>query len=77
MLPETSFENALLVAERVRKGVSDANPGVIEGGSQASRVTISLGVAEATAADSLETLIERADAALYRSKLRGRNCVSR
>ncbi len=77
MLPETSFENALVVAERVRKGVCDAGPGLVDGAGQLSPVTISLGVAEATEADSLESLIERADAALYRSKLRGRNCVSR
>ena len=75
MLPDTTFENALMVAERVRKGVADINAGEVA--DQGSPVTISLGVAEADAADSLETLIERADAALYRSKLRGRNRVSR
>ncbi|MDH3647677.1 MAG: GGDEF domain-containing protein [Gammaproteobacteria bacterium] len=75
MLPDTTFENALMVAERVRKGVSISRGAEIE--SDASPVTVSLGVAEADPADSLETLIERADAALYRSKLRGRNRVSR
>lgn len=75
MLPDTTFENALMVAERVRKGVEESNTGQLDDGS--APVTISMGVAESDAADSLETLIERADAALYRSKLRGRNRVSR
>lgn len=75
LLPDTTFENALMVAERVRKGVSDAKSSDIEGA--ASSVTISLGVAQADSADSLETLFERADEALYRSKLRGRNRVCR
>ncbi|MBT8144245.1 MAG: GGDEF domain-containing protein, partial [Gammaproteobacteria bacterium] len=79
MLPETSFEDALKVAERVRNGVASSNPGIVveEALGDDAPVTISLGVAEATEADSLESLIERADSALYRSKLRGRNCVSR
>ncbi len=74
MLPDTTFENALVVAERVRSGVAASNTAEIEGAI--SPVTVSLGVAESDSADSLETLIERADAALYRSKLRGRNRVS-
>ena len=75
MLPNTSFENALMVAERVRKGVAESNAKDTE--VEGTPVTISLGVAEADPADSLESLIERADSALYRSKLRGRNRVSR
>lgn len=74
MLPDTTFENALIVAERVRNGVAKSNTAEIEGA--VSAVTVSLGVAESDAGDSLETLIERADSALYRSKLRGRNRVS-
>ena len=40
--------------------------------------TISIGVAETTPeVRSAETLLRRADAALYRAKQQGRNCVSR
>jgi diguanylate cyclase len=39
-------------------------------------VTLSIGVAEASALDSDETLLKRADQALYRAKAAGRNGVS-
>lgn len=39
-------------------------------------MTLSIGVAEATGNDSEETLLERADAALYRRKMAGRNGAS-
>jgi diguanylate cyclase len=39
-------------------------------------MTLSIGVAEATERDSEETLLKRADAALYRTKSAGRNGVS-
>ena len=39
------------------------------------RVTLSIGAAEATAFDTAQTLLERADAALYRVKESGRNGV--
>ena len=38
-------------------------------------VTVSLGVAQARAGDDAETLIRRADMALYEAKTAGRNCV--
>ncbi len=75
LLPDTTFEDALNVAERVRNGVEQNNAGQV--GTEGAALTVSLGVAEADTADSLESLLERADAALYRSKLRGRNRVSR
>ena len=39
-------------------------------------MTLSIGVAEATGSDTEETLLKRADAALYRAKAAGRNGVS-
>ena len=39
-------------------------------------VTASFGIAEATGDERLDALIERADAALYRSKRAGRNCCT-
>ena len=39
-------------------------------------MTISLGVAAMTSEDALEGLLDRADAALYRAKLAGRDCVA-
>jgi len=39
-------------------------------------ITLSIGVAEASADDTEEKLLKRADAALYRAKGNGRNCVA-
>jgi PleD family two-component response regulator len=38
------------------------------------KVTISLGITLVRSQDTVETLIQRADALLYRSKTAGRNC---
>jgi len=69
LLPSASEQNALLVAERVRRRVEckvlrpDRRP-----------VTISVGAACAPAhGDSAELLVRRADVTLYRSKRSGRN----
>ena len=70
LLPETSLEDALLVAERIRKAAQALE--------KPCPVTVSMGVAHLTPADvGIETLLERADAALYRAKARGRNQVER
>lgn len=71
LLPGAALEDARTCAERARWAVlraTDADPG-------APKVTVSAGVAAAEAEDTLETLIARADDALYRAKLGGRNRV--
>ena len=71
------FENASLdvardLAERIRIRVL-GDPFVED--SLKLYVTVSLGVAEAREGDDAETLIQRADMALYEAKNAGRNCV--
>jgi PleD family two-component response regulator len=39
------------------------------------RITVSIGVTASTAADTVSTMLRRADAALYTAKHAGRNCV--
>lgn len=74
VLPETSAANACILAERLREMVQQTEFG---SGSQALRVTISLGVAEqTTSCHTLEMLIKAADDALYSSKRNGRNMVT-
>ena len=71
LLPDTDLDAALLTAERVRRGITRTSRQL-----ERHPLTISLGVAAMTREDSLEALIDRADAALYRAKLAGRDCVA-
>lgn len=74
ILPGTDAERALDVAERIRKRIAKlaiAVPG------DTIQITASIGVASITAGESAQTLVARADVALYRAKDNGRNrCVS-
>jgi diguanylate cyclase len=72
LLPETGLKNALLVAENFRKHVEET--AIIHQGADI-RVTVSLGVSGYAPGDSSETLLERADRALYQAKRTGRNKV--
>jgi diguanylate cyclase (GGDEF)-like protein len=72
LLPETNLESARIVAERLRQSIT-SDSFATEAGPL--RITISIGVAEASDSDTLSTLIERADTALYEAKRAGRNCV--
>ncbi|MFP4683168.1 MAG: diguanylate cyclase [Ectothiorhodospira sp.] len=72
LLPETTLQEAMKIAERVRRRVAEEAPCV-----QGVRlpVTVSLGVAAAHGYVDPASLMERADRALYQAKLRGRNRV--
>ncbi len=74
ILLDTDANGAAYFAERLRRQVADR---VVEHDDLELSVTISIGVAELdpTVPDH-GTWIERADAALYRSKAGGRNCVT-
>ncbi len=74
LLPETSVENAVGIAERLRERVSEASPGEIDG-KELPKVTVSIGVNEFKPGDSLESVIASADSAMYLAKKAGRNCV--
>jgi diguanylate cyclase (GGDEF)-like protein len=69
LLPETRLEDAMLVAENIRKKVEDCNY------SPVPVVTVSLGVAGYQLGDTPETLVKKADEALYAAKEAGRNRV--
>lgn len=74
LLPETDSMQALEVAERLRKAV--ATTGIpIEDGAVV-HLTVSTGIATANDSDiTVETLLERADKALYEAKRSGRDKV--
>ncbi|HJV64890.1 MAG TPA: diguanylate cyclase [Geomonas sp.] len=74
VLPETTAENACLLAERLREVVADTE---LEVEGERLRITISLGVAEqGPDCQTLDKLIQLADDALYASKRNGRNRVT-
>ncbi|MFT3736326.1 MAG: diguanylate cyclase [Rhodocyclaceae bacterium] len=72
LLPQTGIRDALQVSERLRILLA-ANPVATSAG--AVPVTLSGGVAQWHAGESLDELIARADAALYRAKTGGRNAI--
>lgn len=72
LLPETELAQAIQIAERLRKSVSELKFNTSSG---QVRVTVSVGVAVLEKDDNLETLIKKADKALYRAKEVGRNNV--
>ncbi|MGB9641202.1 MAG: diguanylate cyclase [Anaerolineales bacterium] len=73
LLPETNLDEALSVAERLRSQVANLSLPLENG--EIIRVTLTAGVADLLPGDTLKTLIERADQALYRAKQAGKNRV--
>ncbi|MBQ0935264.1 GGDEF domain-containing protein [Ideonella paludis] len=72
LMPETAAEQALEVAERMRKAVM-AQPLSARAGGEP--VTTSVGVATVPPGMDGEQALHAADRALYEAKRRGRNCV--
>ena len=75
LLPDTPGEGAVALAESLRTAFCKTR--IKRGAKQdmSEPVTISIGVAEAVAGESLEQAVGRADTALYQAKNAGRNCV--
>jgi diguanylate cyclase (GGDEF)-like protein len=73
ILPETSIDQAFVVAERIRSIIFEETHDTEEGAGL--RVTISIGLANLDDAQDRASLITAADKALYLAKEAGRNCV--
>jgi diguanylate cyclase (GGDEF)-like protein len=73
LMPETTIEQARLVAERIRARWEDS-PTNLDG--ELIRSTISIGIAEASLSDNtFDDMFRRADRMLYKAKDAGRNQV--
>ena len=66
LLPGTNSTDAAAVAERIRAGVA----------SRLQSFSVSVGLAARVNGDSMDSIIRRADEALYRAKQEGRNAVA-
>jgi diguanylate cyclase len=70
----TPVESASLAVERIRAAVAAHDWSSTSVLPADVRVTVSAGVATCVSGESVETLVARADAALYQAKDAGRNC---
>jgi diguanylate cyclase (GGDEF)-like protein len=70
VLPQTSCDDAVRIAERIEHALN---------GLVVSRfalpITLSIGLTMATPGESAVSMLDRADAALYKAKRAGRNCT--
>jgi diguanylate cyclase (GGDEF)-like protein len=74
LFPETDMEQAFVVANRIRESVAGTRLQLKEGRSEGR--TVSIGVAVLSDdTPSIKDLIDRADKAMYRAKLQGKNRV--
>jgi diguanylate cyclase (GGDEF)-like protein len=76
VLPNTEINAAYLLAEKLRNAVEQCT--LTNDNGNAEKITISLGVSSyPSLAYSKKELIDAADSALYQSKAKGRNMVTR
>ena len=76
ILPGASLKNAVKKANHICKSIAGTNYRLDDvAGSQTLSVTISIGVSSLQPNDSVATVTQRADQALYAAKHAGKNCV--
>lgn len=75
ILRKATLADALRLAEQIRSNVESKKLVKKSTGDILGKITISIGVAQFAEGESAASLIQRADACLYRAKHSGRNCV--
>jgi len=73
LLTETSIEGAENILRRLFRGVANLR---LEGSNGYFSIELSAGLAEFVEGDSMDSLMQRADRALYNAKAEGRNRIS-
>lgn len=75
IMPDTTRERAVEISEKIRSALEVSRLKRKDNGQPLGAITISIGIAGLLAGDNVESLIVRADKALYRAKDSGRNRV--
>ena len=75
LLPRTRADQAVKLGDNIRVLVSGRKLVKRHSGEDLGRITISAGVAQYLAGESLSAFVQRADSALYAAKRKGRNIV--
>ena len=75
VVPDTTPAELAVLAEDMRKSIEELQLPYAEGGEEVVTVTIGAAIGQGQALVSPDTLFDVADAALYRGKSAGRNCV--
>lgn len=76
VLPRTSIKEARVIAEKIRSTVESKRLLRKSTNEDLGHITVSLGVAAYHKGESIESLIERCDTNLYKSKQSGRNRIT-
>jgi diguanylate cyclase len=76
ILDDTPEKGAIIVAENVRATIEQAMLKRTDTGDPIGTVTVSIGISRYGKGDTGESLLDRADRALYHAKQEGRNRVS-
>lgn len=71
LLPETSGEQAIQLAEKLRRKIEDTQ---YKQDDKIFKITISIGLHQVVSTDTINQAISKADTNLYKAKEQGRNC---
>ena len=74
ILPETSGDEVMTVAKRIKDAIKNEKFSTQSG--ESISMTISIGVTQYCTGERISTFVQRADKAMYLSKQRGRNQIS-
>jgi diguanylate cyclase len=75
ILPETSLENAVSVAQQIKRQLETQRWAQKRDGHVLDSVTASFGVAQLQPRETKDVLLQRTDKKLYDAKHKGRNCI--